>query len=182
MNNNGALYVAHTDPHAVAAGIASYLERAGFRPSNHAPGDTLGRIFAPEKRRRLFFVVPPHDGWITIWEDPRYFGDRFLAQELARRLDTRAVWLEVAGNGVAWAHGIYAGDTTIEERYDETETTFYGEYGMLHFAFDVDLERTPDDLIAELHLPYDDLHYEAVVAGELPPDVGEPLHLAFEKQ
>ena len=179
MNNNGALYVADSDPQTVAAAMTTYLQSEGFQPSDHQPGDSLGRIFAPEKLRRLFFIVPPQAGWITIWEDPRYFGDRAIAQYLARTLDTRTVWMEVAGNGVAWAHGIYTGAQTIDEQYEETETTFYGEYGMLHFAFDA--ERTPDDLIIELGLPYDELHYEAVHDGELPPEAGEPLHLAFEK-
>lgn len=179
MNNNGALYVLSNDTNAVINAVTAFLQSKGFQASEHAPGDMLGRIFIPEKRRRLFYILPPRDGWVTIWEDPRYFGDRFLAHYLAQTLDTRAVWIEVAGNGVAWAHGIYQGAEVIEERYDETETTFYGEYGTLHFMFDGD--ETPDELIAELQLPYDELHYEAVIEGELPEDAGEPTHLAFER-
>jgi hypothetical protein len=181
MNNNGALYIQYHDTAAVASLISDYMQQIGFQTSAHRPGESLGRIFIPEKLRRLFYLVPPQNGWITIWEDPRYFGDRFLAQYLAQKLDTRAVWIEVAGNGVAWAHGIYNGSETVEEHLDLTETTFYGEYGTLHFAFDVDLSRLPDDIISDLELPFDELHYEAVLEGELPAEAGPALHLAFEK-
>jgi hypothetical protein len=133
----------------------------------------------PEKRRRHFFVLPASSGWVTIWEDPRYFAERALAQGIAAASAARAVWIEVSGNGVAWAHGLYHGQETVEERYDEVETTFYGEYGLLHFAFDI--EHSPDDFIAALGLPYDEYHYESVLLDELPAEAGEPIHLAFEK-
>src|SRR5215211_7826478 len=119
MNNNGAVYIAHDDATAVANAINDYMLELGFGPAACGPGDMGGRIFAPEKRRRLFFVMPPSNGWVTVWEDPRYFGDRHLARHLARALSTRVVWIEVAGNGVAWARGIYEGDSVIEEHYEE---------------------------------------------------------------
>lgn len=179
MNNNGSIYVAHDDAAKVAQTIATYMQAQGFAAATHRPSEMSGRIFPPDKQRRLFFVLPASDGWVTVWEDPRYFGDRFLAQGLARALNTRAVWIEVAGNGVAWARGIYEGAQTLEERYDEMETTFYGEYGTLHFAFDID--DTPEDFIERLQLPYPALHYESVLDNELPVEAGEPLFLAFER-
>jgi hypothetical protein len=80
---------------------------------------------------------------------------------------------------VAWARGVYAGEQALEEHFDTMDTTFYGEYGTLHFAFDMD--NSPEELIERLALPYPELHYEAALEGQLPPEAGEPLHLAFER-
>ncbi len=179
MNNSGAIYVEHADHRAVAEALARLMPERGFARADLRPGELGGRIMIPEKRRRHFFVLPAAAGWVTVWEDPRYFGERALARQLAAALGARAVWVEVSGNGVAWAHGLYAGTATLEERYEEVETTFYGEYGVINFAFDI--ERSPDELIAALGLPYEDYHYEAVLLGELPSEAGEPIHLAFEK-
>ncbi len=179
MNNSGALYIEYPDAGRVAAEVRRYLLAQGYHETEHPPGAMSGRIMIPEKRRRLFFVVPPHNGWVTIWEDPRYFGDRFLARDLARTLATRTVWIEVSGNSVGWARGVYAADAVLEEHFEEMETTFYGEYGTIHFAFDI--ETTPDEFITQLNLPYPDLFYEAVVAGDLPATAGTPIHLAFER-
>jgi hypothetical protein len=179
MNNSGAIYVEHPDHRAVADELGRLMAAHGFARANLRPDELSGRIMIPEKRRRHFFVLPAASGWATVWEDPRYFGERALAQQIAAALGVRAVWIEVGGNGVSWAHGLYAGGETVEERYDEVETNYYGEYGLIHFAFDID--RTPDDLIAELGLPYEDFHYESVLLGELPAEAGEPIHLAFER-
>lgn len=179
MNNAGAIYIAAEDHAAVAAALGRALAARGFAPADLPPGAVSGRIMIREKRRRLFFVLPPRDGWVAIFEDPRYFGERELARELAAALGTRAVWIEVSGNGVGWARGRYQGEDVLEERYEEVVTTFYGEYGPIFFVFDIDTP--PDEFIAAHGLPHDELHYEAIVAGELPADAGEPIHLAFEK-
>jgi hypothetical protein len=179
MNNAGAIYVELSDHQAVGAALSRALEARGFAPAQHQPGASGGRIMIREKRRRLFFLLPPQDGWVAVFEDPRYFGERTLAQELAQALDTRAVWIEVSGNGVGWARGVYQGPAVVEEQYDEVVTTFYGEYGPISFVYDI--ETSPDDLIAALKLPHSELHYEAILEGELPPEAGPPLHLAFEK-
>jgi hypothetical protein len=178
MNNAGAIYVEFNDHGAVAAALTAALEARRFRPRDLPPGASGGRIMIADKRRRLFYVLPARDGWVAVFEDPRYFGERALAQALARALGVRAAWIEVSGNGVGWARGLYRGEAVLEELYDEVVTTFYGEYGAIHFAYDI--ERSPDEFIAELGLPHDELHYEAIVAGELPADAGAPLHLAFE--
>jgi hypothetical protein len=179
MNNAGAIYVESDSHSAVAAALTQALRARGFAPTDHPAGAISGRIMIREKRRRLFFVLPPHDGWVAVFEDPRYFGERALAQDLARAVAARAVWIEVSGNGVGWARGLYRADEVLEEQYDEVETTYYGEYGPIAFVYDI--ETTPDEFIAALGLPYDDDHYESVAAGELPPEAGTPLHLAFEK-
>jgi hypothetical protein len=179
MNNAGALYVEAADRWSVVEVLTTFMTARGFASSNKAPSEISGRIMIPEKRRRHFFIVSPQNDWITIWEDPRYFADRDLARVLARELSTRSVWIEVSGNGVGWARGVYMGEQTVEEQFEATETMFYGEYGTIYFAYDVD--RTPDELIGELGLPYDELHYEAVIEGELPVEVGEPLYLVFER-
>jgi hypothetical protein len=179
MNNAGAIYVKHTDQALVGRALAAALITRGFAPADLPPGAISGKIMVRDKRRRLFFVLPPQDGWVAVFEDPRYFGERALAQELARDLATDAVWLEVSGNGVGWARAHYRGEQTLEEQYDEVETNFYGQYGPIYFVYDI--ETTPDEFIAAHGLPHDELHYEAVAAGELPPDCGQPLHLAFEK-
>lgn len=179
MNNSGAIYIAHSDHAAVAEALGRYLAGLGFAPRDLPPAAISGRIMIPEKRRRHFLILPARAGWVTIWEDPRYFAERALAQHLARALAAEAVWVEVSGNGVGWARARYEGEATIEEQYEPVETTFYGEYGVIHFVFDI--ETTPDDWIAALGLPYDELHYEAALEGELPADAGEPIHLAFEK-
>jgi hypothetical protein len=179
MNNNGAIYVWHADHAVVADALAGWLSQAGYRPSGHTREAMSGRIMAANKPWRLFFVLPARDGWVTIWEDPRYFGERALAQYLARTLAARAIWIEVSGNGVGWARGVYQGETVEQERYEEQETTFYGEYGSIFFAFDS--ETMPEDFIAEHTLPYAELHYEAVLDGELPASAGEPIFLAFER-
>ncbi|MEI7772156.1 MAG: hypothetical protein WCI67_19330 [Chloroflexales bacterium] len=179
MNNSGAIYVEHPDGQAVADELGRQLRARGFARADQPPGALSGRIMIPEKRLRHFFVLPAASGWVTVWEDPRYFAERAMARQIAAALGARAVWIEVGGNGVSWAHGIYAGPETVEERYEEVETTFYGEYGVINIAFD--LEHTPDELIAALGLPYDDYHYEAALLGDLPADAGEPIHLAFKK-
>lgn len=179
MNNAGALYVELEDHAAVAAAIVRSLEARGFAQVNLAPDALSGRIMIREKRRRLFFVLPARAGWVAVFEDPRYFGERELARELASSLDTRAVWIEVSGNGVGWARGVYRGAEVVEEVYEEVITTFYGEYGPIHFVYDI--EHTPEELIAALGLPHDELHYEAILEGELPEAAGEPIHLAFER-
>jgi len=179
MNNAGALYVEFGDHLAVGVAVTRALEARGFHRAALAPGAISGRIMIREKRRRLFFVLPAQNGWVAVFEDPRYFGERALARELAQQLDARTVWIEVSGNGVGWARGLYQGEAVIEEQYDEIETTFYGEYGVVAFVYDI--ETTPDEFIAALGLPHAELHYEAIVAGELPAEAGEPLHLAFEK-
>lgn len=179
MNNAGAIYVKHNNRAAVAAALTAAMAARGFAPAAHPPGAWSGKIMIREKRRRLFFLLEPRDGWVALFEDPRYFGERALAVELARALDTEVAWIEVSGNGVAWARGHYRGDEVLEERYDEVETTFYGEYGPISFVYDI--ETTPDEFIARLALPHSELHYEAVLEGELPADAGEPLHLAFER-
>lgn len=180
MNNSGAIYIESGDHRAVAEALRRLMPARGFGVADLRPDELSGRIMIPEKRRRHFFVLPAAAGWVTVWEDPRYFGERELARQLAADLAARAVWIEVSGNGVAWAHGLYERDQVIEERYDEVETTFYGEYGLIHFAFDLD--HTPDEFIAALGLPHDDYHYESVLLGELPAAAGEPIHLAFEMQ
>lgn len=179
MNNAGAIYVEHPDHTAVATAVGALLASRGFAPAALAPGAVSGRIMLREKRRRLFFLLPPRNGWVALFEDPRYFGERALARELAALLHTRSVWIEVSGNGVGWARGVYRGHEVVEERYDEVETTFYGEYGPISFVYDI--ETTPDEFIAAYGLPYDELQYEAILDGELPADAGEPIHLAFEK-
>jgi hypothetical protein len=179
MNNAGAVYVKYNDHQAVGAVLGAALAARGFRVSAHRPGELGGKIMIREKRRRLFFVLPPREGWVAVFEDPRYFGERALAQDLARDLATEAVWIEVSGNGVGWARSHYSAGATIEELFDEVETTFYGEYGPVHFAYDI--ETTPDEFIARLGLPHADQHYESIAEGELGADAGEPLHLAFEK-
>jgi hypothetical protein len=179
MNNSGAIYIEHDDHAAVAAAVGRYLAGLGFAARPLPPHALSGRIMIAEKRRRHFFVLPAQNGWVTLWEDPRYFADRGLARHLAVVLAARAAWLEVSGNGVGWARGLYQGAETLEERYDEVVTTFYGEYGVLHFVYDI--ETTPEEWIAALGLPYDELHYEAVLEGELPAEAGEPIHLAFER-
>jgi hypothetical protein len=178
MNNAGCIYVNFSDHTAVAAGVAAYLHAAGFTPVERAPTAISGKIMIAEKRLRHFMIAPAAQGWVTIWEDPRYFADRMLARHLARHCATRAVWIEVSGNGVSWARGLYAGDATLDEHYDPVETTFYGEYGVVHFAFD--MERQPEDFITELALPHADLHYEAVVAAP-PPFAADLIHLAFAR-
>lgn len=180
MNNAGAIYVELGDHHAVSEALTRALEGRGFTLVALAPGAISGRIMIREKRRRLFFVLPARAGWVALFEDPRYFGERTLARELAQQLVTRSVWIEVSGNGVGWARGLYQGEDVIEEHYDEIVTTFYGEYGPINFVYDI--ETMPDEFIAALGLPHDELHYEAIVAGELPAEAGEPLHLAFEKR
>jgi hypothetical protein len=179
MNNAGAIYVEHDDHAAVAAAVGAAMAARGLAPAALPPGAISGRIMVREKRRRLFFVLPPRAGWVALLEDPRYFGERALARELAAALATRVAWIEVSGNGVGWARGLYRGAEVLEERYEEIETTFYGEYGPINFVFDI--ETTPDEFIVAHGLPYDELHYEAIVAGELPADAGAPLHIAFEK-
>ncbi len=179
MNNAGAIYVNHSDAQAVAEALAAALVGRGFAAAGHAPGATGGKIMIREKRRRLFFVLAPQAGWVAVLEDPRYFGERALARDLARALAAEAIWIEVSGNGVGWARARYRGDEVLEEHYDEVETTFYGEYGPISFVYDI--ETTPDEFIARHGLPFDELHYEAVLAGELPADAGTPIHLAFEK-
>lgn len=179
MNNAGALYVEHSDHHVVAATLGAAMVARGFAPAELPPEAISGRIMLREKRRRMFFVLPPRDGWVALFEDPRYFGERELARELAAQLRTRAVWIEVSGNSVGWARGVYRDAEVIEERYDAVETTFYGERGPISFVYDI--ETTPDEFIAAYGLPHDELHYEAIVEGELPVDAGAPLHLAFEK-
>jgi hypothetical protein len=178
MNNSGAIYLATTDVDAAVAALNAGLEQLGFAPADHDPGDSGNRIMIPEKRRRLFYIAPPHNGWIAVWEDPRYFADRRLALSLSALLQTRSVWIEVGGNGVSWARGLYDGGTVGHEQYEEVETTFYGEYGIVNLAFDPDL--TPDEWISELGLPDDELHYEAVLDGAVPAG-GTPLHLAFTR-
>jgi hypothetical protein len=179
MNNAGAIYIAADDHAAVAAALVRAMAARGLAPAGLPPGAVSGRMMVEAKRQRLFFVLPPLDGWVAVFEDPRYFGERALARELAAALATRAVWIEVSGNGVGWARGVYEGESIVEERFDEVVTTFYGEYGPVNFVYDI--ETTPDEFIAAHALPHDELHYEAIAAGELPDDVGMPLHLAFEK-
>jgi hypothetical protein len=178
MNNSGAIYLVATDVSRTVSALSAVLERSGFLPADYEPGESGNRIMIPEKRRRLFFIAPPHNGWIAIWEDPRYFADRRLARGLSELLQTRAVWIEVGGNGVSWARGVYTCGSIDSEHFEEVETTFYGEYGIVNLAFDPDL--TPDDWIAELGLPDDELHYEAIVDGAVPTG-GPALHLAFER-
>jgi hypothetical protein len=179
MNNAGAIYVEHGDHAAVAAAVTRGLVARGFQQVTLPPEAMSGRIMIREKRRRLFFVLPARHGWVAIFEDPRYFGERALAMELAANLETRAVWIEVSGNGVGWAHGLYSGAAIVEEQFDETITTFYGEYGPIAFVYDI--EHPPDEFIAALGLPHAELHYEAILEGELPQDAGAALHLAFER-
>lgn len=179
MNNSGAIYIAHVDHALVAAALARHLGERGFTAVDRPPAAISGRIMIAEKRLRHFFVLPSRSGWVTVWEDPRYFGDRTLARRLAAELGTRAAWVEVSGNSVGWARALYDGADVVEEQLDPVETTFYGEYGTINFVFDV--ETSPDDWIAALGLPYDELHYEAVLEGELPEDAGEPIHLAFQR-
>jgi hypothetical protein len=179
MNNAGAIYVKHQDASAVAAALGAAMAARGFAPAAHGPGALGGKIMIREKRRRLFYVLAPAAGWVAVLEDPRYFAERGLAAELAGELATEAVWIEVSGNGVGWARGHYSGGATLEEQYDEVETTFYGEYGPISFVYDI--ETTPDEFIARLGLPHDELHYEAILEGELPADAGAPIHLAFER-
>jgi hypothetical protein len=179
MNNAGAIYVKYSDHLAVATALSEAMAARGFRVAEYGPGAIGGKIMIREKRRRLFFLLPSRNDWVALLEDPRYFGERALAQDLARALATETVWIEVSGNGVAWARGHYSADTTVEELFDEVETTFYGEYGPVSFAFDI--ETMPDEFIERLGLPHSDEHYESVAAGELAADAGAPLHLAFER-
>jgi hypothetical protein len=179
MNNSGAIYVAHDHMPAVARALTALLAERGFRPSERAPGQGGRKIMLPDKRLRLFFLTLPQAGWVTIWEDPRYFAERKLAQQLAARLATRTVWIEVGGNAVSWCYGLYRGDETLAEAYEPLDTTFYGEYGTIYFTFDAELG--PDELIEREGLPFDELHYEAVLAGEFPAAAGALLHLSFER-
>jgi hypothetical protein len=179
MNNSGALYVAHQDAATVAAAITQALVARGLRPVERAPGSGGARIMVPDKQLRLFFVAPATHGWVAVWEDPRYFGDRELARALAHALGTRAIWLEVSGNAVGWCYGIYDGDAIVDECYEPLDTTFYGEYGTIYFAFNLDL--SPEEFIEQHRLPYDDLHYEAIAEGGFPVEQGQVLHLAFER-
>jgi hypothetical protein len=181
MNNSGAIYVAHDDVHAVARALGELLAERGFVAAERAPGEGGGRIMIPDKRVRLFYLAPACGGWVALWEDPRYFAERGLARELSAALATRSVWIEVGGNAVSWCYGLYTGGEALEEAYEPLDTTFYGEYGTIYFAFDTD-GLTPDELIEREGLPFDELHYEAVREGELPSHAGEPLHLAFEKR
>ncbi len=178
MNNSGSIYVNHAEHAVVAEALGAYLRRAGFTQVERAPTALSGKIMIAEKRLRHFLIAPAQQGWVTVWEDPRYFADRELARHLAQHLATRAVWIEVSGNGVSWAHGLYAGDATLEELYDVVETNFYGEYGVVHFAFDI--EQTPEDFIEQLALPYAELHYEAVLSDGHTFD-NLLIHLAYEK-
>lgn len=178
MNNAGAIYVNSNDHVVVAEALTLQLSAAGFSRVERAPTALSGKIMIAEKRLRHFLIAPAQDGWVTIWEDPRYFADRVLAQGLAQQLAVQTVWIEVSGNEVSWARGHYAGATVLEEHYEAVETTFYGEYGVVHFAFD--MEQMPEEFIARLGLPYSDLHYEAVVGTGLQPGIA-PLHLAFER-
>ncbi|MDW8402911.1 hypothetical protein [Chloroflexus sp.] len=178
MNNSAAIYVAHTDHAAVATALAAILAAQGFIAVDRPPHAISGIIMIPDKPYRHFFIAPSTQGWVTIWEDPRYFADRSLARALAAHLDTRSVWIEVGGNGVSWARGLYHGDTVCEERFEAVETTFYGERGIVHLAFDPDT--LPEEWITQLGLPYPELHYEAILAGVMPP-VGPPLHLAVQR-
>ncbi|MEF3275944.1 MAG: hypothetical protein K6356_16370 [Chloroflexus sp.] len=178
MNNSAAIYVAHTDHAAVARMLLTILTEQGYTVSERPPHAISGIIMIPDKPYRHFFIAPPSRNWVAIWEDPRYFADRQLARDLARRLNTRVVWIEVGGNGVSWARGLYDGDTICEERYEPVETTFYGEQGVVHLTFDPDL--TPEEWIERLGLPSPELHYEAILAGAQPP-AGPPLHLVVQR-
>lgn len=178
MNNSGSIYVNSDDHIAVAEAIGAQLRAAGFAQVERAPTALGNKIMIAEKKLRHFLIAPAHQGWVTVWEDPRYFADRELARHLAQHFGTQAVWIEVSGNGVSWARGLYAGDAVIDEHYEAVETTFYGEYGTVHFAFD--MEQTPDEFIERLGLPYAELHYEAILNDENP--CGDALmHLVFER-
>lgn len=178
MNNSAAIYVAHPDHAVVAETLLILLIEQGFSATQRAPHDVSGIIMIPDKPTRHFFIAPSAQGWVAIWEDPRYFADRTLAQALARHLQTRSVWIEVGGNGVSWARGLYEGSTVCEERFEAVETTFYGERGVVYLTFDPDT--MPDEWIAQLGLPDPDLHYEAILAGAQP-SAGPPLYLAVQR-
>lgn len=179
MNNSAAIYVAHSDHAAVTTALAAILAEQGWHAVDLPPHAISGIIMIPDKPYRHFFIAPSTKGWVAIWEDPRYFADRNLARTLAARLHTRSVWIEVGGNGVSWARGVYQDDTVGEERFEAVETTFYGERGVVHLAFDPD--PLPEEWISQLGLPYPELHYEAILAGAIPP-AGPPLHLAVQRR
>ncbi len=179
MNNSAAIYVAHHDNAAVATALAAILAEQGWITVDLPSHAISGIIMIPDKTSRHFFIAPATQGWVAIWEDPRYFADRSLARALAVRLHTRSVWIEVGGNGVSWARGLYDGDTVCEERFEAVETTFYGERGVVHLVFDPD--PLPEEWIGRLGLPYSELHYEAILAGTIPP-AGPPLHLAVQRR
>jgi hypothetical protein len=178
MNNSAAIYVAHASHQSVAATLLAILLEQGYTVVDQPPHAISGLIMIPDKPLRHFFIAPPAQGWVTIWEDPRYFADRTLARTLAALLNTRSVWIEVGGNGVSWARGLYDGSTVIEERFEAVETMFYGERGVVHLTFDPDL--LPEDWITRLGLPYPELHYEAILAGAQLPDE-PPLHLVVQR-
>jgi hypothetical protein len=178
MNNSGAIYVNSDDHRAVAASVAALLGNDGFTHVEQAPTAISGKLMIAEKKLRHFLIAPTHQGWVTVWEDPRYFADRRLARRLAEQFATEAVWMEVSGNGVSWARGHYAGAAVLDEYYDPVETTFYGEYGVVNFAFDI--EQNPEAFIERLGLPYVDLHYEAILADGHTFG-GRLIHLAFER-
>jgi len=179
MNNSAAIYVAHTNHAIVAEALHRLLIEQGFIAVERAPHEISGIIMIPDKPYRHFFVAPSAQGWVAIWEDPRYFADRTLAKGLASRLQTRSVWIEVGGNSVSWARGLYEGAIVLEERFEAVETTFYGERGIVHLTFDPDT--LPDEWIAHLDLPDPDLHYEAILAGAQP-SAGPPLHLVVQRR
>ncbi|NTV62026.1 MAG: hypothetical protein HGA65_00615 [Oscillochloris sp.] len=179
MNNSGAIYIEYADHRAVAAELARLLAARGFCAVDLPPDQVDSRMMIPAKHLRHFMLLPTAGGWVVIWEDPRYFAERKLAQQIAASLQTRAVWIEVSGTGVSWARGLYVGEQTVEEQYEEVNSPFYGEFGIVHFSFD--FEHPPEDFISALGLPYDDLCYESALLGELPAAAGVPIHLAFEK-
>jgi hypothetical protein len=176
MNNAGAIYIETLDHALVAAALHDTFAQRGFQPTVLAPTAISGKIMLPEKRLRHFLIAAAQQGWVTVWEDPRYFADRELAKQLAQVLQTRVIWIEVSGNEVSWARGVYVGETILEEHYELTETTFYGEYGTIAFAFDP--EQMPDEFMTRHTLPYPDLHYEAV-AADPQQCAGGVIHRAF---
>lgn len=178
MNNSGAIYIEYPDHRTVAAELERILSARGFCTVDLAPDNLDERMMIPAKRVRHFMLLPAAAGWVVIWEDPRYFADRSLAQQIAASLNARAVWIEVSGTGVSWARGLYAGSETIEEHYDEVRGPFYGEFGTVHFSFD--FEHPPEDFVSALGLPYDEFCYESVLLGELPAEAGAPIHLVFQ--
>ncbi|WP_129632651.1 hypothetical protein [Candidatus Oscillochloris fontis] len=179
MNNSGAIYVEHPDHHAVVNELIRQMVARGFAHVDRAPTDLDPRIMIPAKRIRHFLVMPMVADWVVIWEDPGYFAERALAQQIAANLGERAIWIEVSGNGVSWAYGVYNAAETIDEQYSEVKVPYYGEYGSIFFVFNP--EHTPEEFIAKFSLPYDDYDYARVVAGDLPVALGVVVHLAFEK-
>ncbi|MBI2266034.1 MAG: tetratricopeptide repeat protein [Armatimonadetes bacterium] len=129
--NTGQIFLKTHSQQEVATFLQRYLEERRFETA------TAADLKRKDDELRLFYVSPPLDGWVEIYELRDYEPDTDLAKYLSHSLKCTAVWVVSIEVDDAWGYVRYSNGQVVEEVLNPPEAFQKGFHGEMEGVADV---------------------------------------------